>query len=87
MPTLRRKVYAKIVCAIQLLADLQLAGDSPFLVECLQEQSRSKNMDEVRRFIEVNNHEPVNIGDLEKYSVALPFVERKFSGDCWDAAV
>ena len=41
------------------------------LVEGLQEQSRWKMMDELRRLIMVDNYEAVKIGDLKKYSVAL----------------
>ena len=37
----------------------------------LQEHRRLKIMDEVRRFIDVDNHEAVKIADLEKHSEAI----------------
>ena len=52
------------------------------IFEGLQEQSRSKPANELRRFIEVDNHEAVKIGDLEIYSEAIkvvgPDVDRHF---------
>ena len=36
------------------------------LVEGFQERNRLKMMDELRRFITVDNHEAVKVGDLEK---------------------
>ena len=52
----------------EALGEPQTAGDSPVevLVESLQERSRSKMMEKLRRFITVDNHEAVAIGDLEK---------------------
>ena len=44
-------------------------------------------MDELTRFIKVNNHEAVNIGDLEEHSVARHESEPKFSVDCPELAV
>ena len=58
------------------------------LVEGLQEQSRLNMMDESWRFIKVDNHEAVNIGDMEKNSVALPLPEPMLSkAYCPEAAV
>ena len=43
-------------------------------------------VDELTRFIKVDNREPMNIGDVEKDSVVLPIVEPKFSVDRPEAA-
>ena len=69
-----------LVCALQLLANQQLGGDSLVyvLVEGLQERSRLKMIDEPRRFTEVD-HQVVKIGDLEKHCVALHEGEPKFN--------
>ena len=72
-----------LVCALKLLAKQQMGGESlmQVLVAGLQEQSRFNRMDELRRFIKVDNHEGVKIGDSEKHSVALHVVEPKVSKD------
>ena len=44
----------------------------------LQEQSRLKIVDELRRFAEVDNHEAVKIGDPEKNSEAIKVVGPNF---------
>ena len=57
-----------LVNALQLLANQLLGSDSPVevLVEGLQERSRVHMTEERRRFITVDDHEAVNIGDVEK---------------------
>ena len=58
--TLRRRVPVRILfCALKLWAHQQSGGDSlvHVLVEGLQEQSKLKMTDELRRFMEVDNHE------------------------------
>ena len=49
------------------------------LVEGLQEQNRLKIMDEVKRSIEVDNHEAVKIGDVEKKLEAIRVVGPDFN--------
>ena len=44
----------------------------------LQEQSRLKILDELRRILEVDTHEAVKIGDLEKNSEAIKVAGSKF---------
>ena len=50
-------------------------------VEGLPERSRLKMMEDLRRFIMVDSHEAVNIGDLERTSESLSVVEPKRSED------
>ena len=66
-------VCENLVCALKLLVNQQTGGDSLIdtLVEGFQDQSRMKIMDELRRFIGVENHTVAKIGDLEKNSVAI----------------
>ena len=54
-----------LVCALELLANQQTEDDSlvPVLVEGHQEQSRLEMMDELTRFIKVDSHEAVTVGD------------------------
>ena len=51
-----------------LLAHQQKDGDSPvrMVVQGFPKKSRLKIMDGLRRFIMVDNHEVVKVGDLEK---------------------
>ena len=60
-----------LVCALKFLAIPQTGGNTlvDTIFECLQEQSRMNITSELR-FIEVDNHEAVEIGDLEKNSEA-----------------
>ena len=79
-----------LVCALKLLANQQTGGDS--LVDTLsgglQEKSRLKMMEELRRFFKVDDHEAVKIGDLEKYQVVLHVVGSNFNrADFPEAAV
>ena len=52
----------------------------------LQEQSRLKIMHEPRRFIEVDNHTAVKIGDLEKNSEAIKTVKPEFNKEIYQNA-
>ena len=54
-----------LVVALKLPASLQKGADNLMdtILEALQEHSRSRITNELRRFIEVNNHEAVKIGD------------------------
>ena len=56
------------MCSLKLFANQQLGSDSlvEVLVEGLQARNRLKMMDALGRFITVDNHEAVNIGDLER---------------------
>ena len=58
-------------------------GDTIF--EGLQEQSRLKNMEELRRFMEVDIHEAVKIGDLEKNSEAIKVYRPTFNQQVFPA--
>ena len=56
-----------VVCVLKLLANQQTEGSdslADLLVEGFQERSRSKIMDDPRRFTKLVNHEAVKIGDL-----------------------
>ena len=61
-------VCENVMNALTLLANQQTGGDSPaeVLVEGLQGRSRLKMMEELRRFITVDNHEAKTIGDLAR---------------------
>ena len=61
------------MCALELLAKLLAGGDNlvDALFEGLQVRSRLKITSEPRKFIEVDNHEPVKIGELEKNMEAI----------------
>ena len=64
-----------LVCALKLLADVQIGvGLVDSIFEGLQERSRYKVTDELRRFILVDNHEVVRIGELEQGSEAMRVV-------------
>ena len=60
----------------KLLANLQTGADSfvDTIFEGLQEQSKLKITNELRRFIEVDNQEAVKIGDLKKNWQAIMVV-------------
>ena len=62
------------VCARTSCAQSSSVANQQVLVEGLQEQCRLKMMDELRRFITVDNHDAVHIGDLEKDWVVLHVV-------------
>ena len=52
----------------QVLANQQKDGDSPVktVVQGLQERSRLRLMERLGKFIMVDNHEAVEVGDLDK---------------------
>ena len=74
-------VCENVVCAMKLLANLRTGGDNlvDTMFEGLQQQSRLNITDELRRCIEVDTHEAVQIGDQEKNSVAIKMVTPKFN--------
>ena len=92
----KAKVFPRISCVLSsCLANQQTVGGSlvDTIVESLQEQSRMKITNELRRFIEVDNREAVKIGDLEKDSEAIKVDKPKFNKEIhqnaaiWDAAL
>ena len=62
-----------LVVALELPASLQKGADNltDTILEALQEHSRSRITNELGRFIEVNNHEAVKIGDSEWNAEAI----------------
>ena len=66
---------AKISCVLSNC--LPISDQTIF--DGLQEQSRLKISNELWRFIEVDNHEAVKIGDLEKNSEAIKVVKPKIN--------
>ena len=66
---------------LKLLANQQTGGDSlvEMLVGCLQERSGLKLMEELPRFITMDNHEAVKIDDLEKTLDSLSMVKPKLT--------
>ena len=68
-----------LMCDLKLLANQPTGGDSVVdTIFGLQEQSRLKIVDELRRFTEVDSHEAVKIGDPEKNSEAIKVVGPNF---------
>ena len=57
------------------------------LVEHLQKRSRLEMMEELRRFITMDNHEAVKNGNLEKTQDLLPVLKPKFTTDFPEAVV
>ena len=57
-----------LINALKLLTNQQNDGDSPVgkIVSCLQENSRSRMMDGLWKFIAVDSHEAVKVGDLHR---------------------
>ena len=82
-------VCDNLINALELLANQQPGGDSlaEALVGCLQERRRLKMMDELRRFIMVDNHEADKTGDLEKALESLSVVEPKLIAEFPEAVV
>ena len=70
-----------LVNALKLLANHQQNGDSPvnMMVQGFSEKCRLSTMDELRRFITVENNEAVKVGDLEKHGVVAEVHGRFFS--------
>ena len=54
--------------------------------EGLQEESRLKITNELKRFIEVDNQEAVKIGDLERHKEVLKVVRPKFNREIFPNA-
>ena len=67
-----------LVCVLKMLANQQKQTDGDNVVgtlyEGLQQQSRLKKTNELRRFIEVDSWEAVQIGDLERHTELLKVV-------------
>ena len=61
--------------ALKLPANWQVE----LLFEGFQERSRIKTMKALRKFIMIDNHEAVTVGDLQKYQVALRVVGSSFN--------
>ena len=74
--THRRYAFKNLMCGLKLLANLQAGADN--LVNSifweLQGQSSVKLTNDLRRFIEVDDREPVKIGELERNSEAIKVV-------------
>ena len=72
-----------LINALKLLANQQKDGDSPveMVVQGLQERSRLRIMDGLRKFIMVENHEAVKVGELEKNMESRKVVMPKFTTD------
>ena len=70
-----------LVNSLKLLANQQQDGDSPvnMIVQGFSEKCRLSTMDELRRFITVENNEAVKVGDLEKHGVVAEVHGRFFS--------
>ena len=75
--------------AHDLLANQQKDGDSlvKMGVQGLQEKSWLRIMDELRRFISVDNHEAVKVGDLKSNLESLEVVKSKFAADFLETVV
>ena len=78
-----QRVCDHLINALKLLANQQTGSDSPFemLVAGHQERRRLKKMEELRRFITVNNHDAVKIGDLEQNMESLSVLKPKIIND------
>ena len=82
-------VCDNLVNALKLLANQHQDGDSlvKVLVEGLQEGSRLKMVEELRKFITMDGHtRRVNVGDLEKTYKSAPVVKPQFTTDFLEAA-
>ena len=57
-----------LINALKLLTNHQKDGEGPVgkIVSGLLEKSRSRSMDWLRKFIAVDNHEAVKVGDLHR---------------------
>ena len=75
--------------SLNLLAGLQTGGEGvvdTIFEDFLQEQSRLKTTKEQRRFIDLDNHDAVKIGDMEKISKAIKVVKAKFNREIYQNA-
>ena len=70
-----------MIDALKLLANQQKDGDSPIqnIVTGLQDSSRSGIMAGLRRFIQVDNHSAVDVGDLRRGARSHPVQKPQFS--------
>ena len=78
--TRRRRVRAKnLPCAREALATMQAGGDNMVdtIFEGLQDQSSLKITSGQKRVIELDNHDAVKIGDLERNTEVLKAVRLK----------
>ena len=75
-------------CALKLLAKLQADGDNLVVTifEGSQEHRRLKITNELRKLTEVDNHEAVKIGDLQKHSEAIKVIKHKFNKEIYQNA-
>ena len=78
-----------LINALKLLANLQIDGDGPvkMVVQGLQERSRPRLMDGLRKFIMVENHEAVKVGEPDKNMESRKVVKPKFTTDFLEAVV
>ena len=78
-----------LVNAVKLLANQQQGCDNlvEMLVGGLQERSRLKMIEVLRKFISVDNHEAVEIGDLEKTQESRLVLKPKFTTDFAEVVV
>ena len=72
-------VCDNLIHALKLLAKQYHDGDSPVrvLVESLQERSRLQMMEELRKFIMMDNHEAVRIGEVDNAQESRQVVKPK----------
>ena len=77
-------VCDNLINAIKLLANQHQDGDGPVkvLVWGFQKRSQPKMMEELRKFITMDNQEAVKIGDLEKRQALRPVVKPKVQYRC-----
>ena len=77
-------VCDNLINALKLLANQHQDGDGPVkvLVWGFQERSQLKMMEELRKFITMDNQEAVKIGDLEKRQALRPVVKPKVQHRC-----
>ena len=76
-------VCYNLINALKHLAHQQKDCDSPVktVVQGLEERSRLKMMDELTRFMMVDNFETVQVGDLDKNMESKKVVKPKFTTD------
>ena len=82
-------VCGSLISALKLLANQQKYGDSPvkMVVQSYQERIRLIIMDGLLRFIMVENHEAVKVGDLQKNMESKKVVRPKFTTHFQDAVI
>ena len=82
-------VCDNLINALKFMANPQKDGDNPvkMVVQGFQEKSRLKVMVGLRRFIMVDNHVQVKVGDSEKNMKSRTVVKPKFTTDFLEAVV